>query len=90
MSTTSTKPRPYVSRLSGMEVILNAEILKPGSVRDANGKSFNPTPKDFESMLRAYKDGVIRRIPVKVGHTSDEYNRGNRQSPQDSSHYGCG
>ena len=74
MSTTSTKPRPYVSPLSGMEVILNAEILKPGSVRDANGKSFNPTPKDFESMLRAYKDGVIRRIPVKVGHTSDEYN----------------
>ena len=74
MSTTSTKPRPYVSPLSGMEVILNAEILKPGSVRDANGKSFNPTPKDFDSMLRAYKDGVIRRIPVKVGHTSDEYN----------------
>ena len=74
MYTTSTQPRPYVSQLSGMEVILNAEILKPGSVRDANGKSFNPTPKDFDSMLRAYKDGVIRRIPVKVGHTSDEYN----------------
>lgn len=60
--------------LSSMETIKGVEILKPGQVKDANGNDFNPSASDFQSILDAYNAGVIRRIPVKIGHTSDEYN----------------
>lgn len=58
-----------------LSMVPGVKIVCTGSFTDANGKEFSPSPADLSSIVDAYNDSIFSRIPVKLGHTSDSFNK---------------
>ena len=57
----------------GKRLILNVEVFRLGTHTNSEGKSREWTTDDLDSMIAAFKSGIPEGIPLKLGHTSDEF-----------------
>lgn len=57
----------------GKRLVLNVEIFRAGSFADSSGEVNEWTIEHLDSMVRAFKSGLLESVPIKLGHTSDEF-----------------
>ena len=58
-----------------MTKILNLEIFSVGTHTDSQGLTESFTPDDVDHMVDMFGQGKPEFVPVKVGHSSDEFNQ---------------
>jgi len=66
----------YIKRFEApkMRTVANIPIFSAGKWTDSMGTEREWTNEDLESMLAAFQAGVPLFIPLKAGHTSDDFN----------------
>lgn len=58
-----------------MKTILGVRVFGAGTWTDSAGFERTWTEDDLDNMVKAFEAGVPAVVPVKCGHTSDEFNR---------------
>lgn len=54
--------------------LITVEVMKVGRHTDANGQTVEFTVDDLRRMVQAFAEGVPFVVPVKLGHTTEEFN----------------
>ncbi len=58
-----------------MKTVASVDVFAAGTWTDSAGFTRNWTGEDLDNMVKAFEAGVPAIVPVKCGHTDDEFNR---------------
>lgn len=58
----------------GQRLLKDIIILTTGQLEDSEGQNFTLTREDLASVARSFSLGVPTSVPIKLGHTSNEFN----------------
>lgn len=57
------------------KTLRNVVIFRPGSHTDSQGRKKSFEKKDLQGMVSAFWAGIPESIPIKMGHSTDEFNQ---------------
>ena len=57
------------------KTLKNVVIFRPGSHTDSQGRTKSFEKKDLQGMVSAFWAGIPESIPIKMGHSTDEFNQ---------------
>lgn len=58
-----------------MKTVLGVKIFRKGTWTDSSGTTKEFKDKDLDAIVEAFTAGVPKIVPLKCGHTSDDFNR---------------